>query len=445
MLRSFEALPDEILINVFRHLAPNVVDSSNQTTSLFQDTDHELWHPLTGEGCVNDDGGSSASGRQALSNACVLSKRIAPYAQRALYQSVTPSSNEFPYSRECDRRSYRVSLQQSIDSETYKERFRHARTLVCKAKNAASIAAVLGSTESLESLQIDMHPTFSEESITIMRCIGQMSSLRQLDLCLDYLESPYREEVARTALQMEQLTELTLSSPGRVPLHWRSYNGPHLRSLCLNIVDEVALQKILERIDVSQLARLSMSSDSEDISVVSLDARFASLKTLTLDNLTTLDMNSLRDLPSLDTLALGFNSHITSGEMQDIFDGIPRSVMRLRLLSLSWRTITIADIKAEDLAHHVKVIQFPLIAACIGNFRPSRSLAVAQGIFALAAYHIESNGIAVLPDEPIRRHVSTAADIEALGRETLAVIRAEQELYDPQPVEGDEVDNGADA
>lgn len=320
--RSFEKLPDEILINIFRHLAPNVGDSSNQTTSLFQDTDHELWHPLTGEGCVNDDGGSSASGRQALLNACVLSKRIAPYAQRALYQSVTPWLIDFIYNTECGSRGYFPSLQQSFISETYNNRFRHTQTLVCRAEDARSLNAVLDATQCLERLQLYMDPVHWKQSITIIKCVSKMSTLRSLDLVLDYTASPYREEVATAALGMTRLTELSISSPGRVQSQASKPSGPHLRSLCLKNVNDIAIPRISERVDVSQLVRLSISfdSDSESVTVFSIDNRFASLKTLTLDNLTTMDISPLINLSGLDTLALGFNRSATTDDLQEIFD-----------------------------------------------------------------------------------------------------------------------------
>ena len=85
--------------------------------------------------------------------------------------------------------------------------------------------------------------------------------------------------------------------------------------------------------------------------------------------------------------------------------------------------------KAEDLSDHVKVIQFSPIADCFRDFEPGRTLAVAEGIFAVAARRIKSNGIAVIPDERLEQHARTYAEIEALDDELLAVTRAEEELY----------------
>ena len=436
---AYESLPDEVLVNIFRHLIPKFARPAHERANeedLVYNSHHTFWYPLDG-----DDDSDSTGGRRALLTGCLVSKRIKQFAQPVLYTYVTPWSAEYYRGSASGGRDFSGCLRKSLRVGDANKRFRCTRTLVISITPAArDVEELLSAATSLENVQVQLRLSRdpSRLRISTLSKLAHMDTLRRLFVELNYLKEEDRDNATATLLGLQQITDLTIDTPG-APSEVTGTIASNLHDLYLINADPAHVETIFLHLDTQTLQRLSIIFNEGVILGMPYftPEQFPRLCTLTLDNLLLFDIDALdiEALSALHTLALGCDVSSINFQ-QSILDKIPPGVSRLSMLTPGWPMLLVASRNADRLAMHVTTIDLPPTTPEIWDQLDSATVARMIG---LVIWRLKVAGITVVPDVTTDEYDQMSeSELQAITQELLDAV------LNPHPEDEDEAAFAAD-
>ena len=403
MRRQLRALPDEVLICIFRQLIPTFPQVTSDDEHINCQWHYNLWHLVAYEGL---------EARLSFLRLCLVSKSFYRCAKPILDDYVriwfTSHALDSSHARVASPTTYLIRF--TLQPGYVKNRYQCSVPPMSEEQFNKHLTQTRPCTRHIEryypkarTVDICLNWQQSQMAVKTLQKLCQLSTLTRLYVDLSSRRWEDKVYITMALLQCTQVQDLTVHAVGNIGNVQNVV--PHtvmtnLRNLCLIDANTAAVDSLFHRIHTETLESLSIVFDLHGLLAldwISEGLPFTNLHTLTLSCLYGPDFPSLREnFPALRTFAVGIDAPEIS-YVASIFDSLPLHLTRFSLLNAQSIAIMLAYKHATQLATHLQKLDMPeVLATGRLQWKPVHSPINVDILSTIAAERLETSGIEVV-------------------------------------------------
>ena len=403
MRRQLRALPDEVLICIFRQLIPALPEVTADNEHINCQWHYNLWHLVAYEGL---------EARLSLLRLCLVSKSFYRCAKPILDDYVriwfTSHALDSSHARVASPTTYLIRF--TLQPGYVKNRYQCSVPPMSDEQFNKHLTQTRPCTRHIEryypeARTVDACLNWQQSTMAVktLQKLCYLSTLKRLYVDLSSRTWDDKAYITMALLNCTQMQDLTVHAVGNIGSV--QYAVPHrvmtnLRNLCLIDANTAAVDALMGRVPTETLESLSIVFDLHGLLAldwISQGLPFTNLHTLTLSCLYGSDFLSLREsFPALRTFAVGIDAPEIS-YVQSVFDGLPLHLTRFSLLNAHSFAIMLAYKCATQLATHLQKFDMPEVLEIDRlHWKPVRRAHLVDILSTIVAERLETSGIEVV-------------------------------------------------